>query len=271
MPRKTTARPNRKALTKKTRFEVFKRDKFICQYCGRTATEVVLEVDHIVPVASGGGNDVMNLVTACRDCNAGKLHRELSDDSVIAKQHRQLAELQERREQLEMMIAWRTELESADTEVLTHLIAHIEKAGECYQLNELGRKDVRSWLRTYSYDELITATNIAAEKLLHDSTGLVYNSSWNEYFSLIPRIAKMRRVQVEKPYMKDALYIRGILRNRFRIWKEDQSLALDLIIEAIEKGADIEALMRQAKRTPSFNEWYDAVSAGIDSANHANS
>ena len=40
----------RKSLSKKIRFEVFKRDKFTCQYCGKTAPNVVLEVDHIEPV-----------------------------------------------------------------------------------------------------------------------------------------------------------------------------------------------------------------------------
>ena len=62
----------RKAIPKKVRFEVFKRDKFTCTYCGRKAPDVVLEVDHIIPVAEGGKNDIMNLTTSCRDCNRGK-------------------------------------------------------------------------------------------------------------------------------------------------------------------------------------------------------
>ena len=37
----------RKPIGKKMRFEVFKRDKFTCQYCGRKAPDVILEVDHI--------------------------------------------------------------------------------------------------------------------------------------------------------------------------------------------------------------------------------
>lgn len=44
----------RKPLSKKTRFDVFKRDQFRCQYCGRTPPTVVLEVDHVVPVAENG-------------------------------------------------------------------------------------------------------------------------------------------------------------------------------------------------------------------------
>ena len=67
----------RKALSKKTRFEIFKRDLFTCQYCGATPPDVVLEVDHIMPVAGGGTNDEMNLITSCVDCNRGKGKREL--------------------------------------------------------------------------------------------------------------------------------------------------------------------------------------------------
>lgn len=62
----------RKALSARTRFEVFKRDEFACQYCGRCAPDVVLHVDHIVPVVEGGSNDPINLLTACQDCNGGK-------------------------------------------------------------------------------------------------------------------------------------------------------------------------------------------------------
>lgn len=69
--------PERQALSKKMRFEIFKRDGFTCQYCGRQPPEIVLEVDHIVPVADGGMSDVMNLITSCRPCNQGKGKRRL--------------------------------------------------------------------------------------------------------------------------------------------------------------------------------------------------
>ena len=62
----------RKAISKKTRFEVFKRDGFTCQYCGAHPPQAILHVDHIVPVAEGGGNEDTNLVTACDHCNLGK-------------------------------------------------------------------------------------------------------------------------------------------------------------------------------------------------------
>lgn len=60
------------AVSKRTRFEVFKRDAFQCQYCGRTPPVVVLECDHVTPVAGGGGDEETNLITSCFDCNRGK-------------------------------------------------------------------------------------------------------------------------------------------------------------------------------------------------------
>lgn len=62
----------RVALSKKQRFNVFKRDSFACQYCGATPPGAVLEVDHIHPVSQGGKNSIDNLITACFDCNRGK-------------------------------------------------------------------------------------------------------------------------------------------------------------------------------------------------------
>lgn len=58
------------AVTKRTRFEVLRRDNFTCRYC--RSTEGVLTIDHVTPVALGGTDDPENLVAACRDCNAGK-------------------------------------------------------------------------------------------------------------------------------------------------------------------------------------------------------
>lgn len=57
------------------RFRILRRDKFTCQYCGKspkTDETVVLEVDHIKPLAKGGTWDDGNLVTSCKSCNLGK-------------------------------------------------------------------------------------------------------------------------------------------------------------------------------------------------------
>lgn len=55
------------------------RDKHTCQSCGRKAPEVVLEVDHLLPVAKGGTDDFDNLITSCKDCNRGKYTKLIED------------------------------------------------------------------------------------------------------------------------------------------------------------------------------------------------
>lgn len=62
----------RVAVSKRLRFDVFKRDAFTCQYCGGVPPSVVLHCDHIEPVAGGGTSEIDNLVTACSACNLGK-------------------------------------------------------------------------------------------------------------------------------------------------------------------------------------------------------
>lgn len=86
----------RKAITKKTRFEIFKRDGFKCQYCGAHPPDVVLHVDHIHPVAEGGTNEAENLVTSCEPCNLGKGARLLSvAPKPLADQAKEIAEREE--------------------------------------------------------------------------------------------------------------------------------------------------------------------------------
>lgn len=54
------------------RYWVMKRDKFKCVRCGKTAEHSSLEIDHIVPISSGGRTVKENLRTLCFECNRGK-------------------------------------------------------------------------------------------------------------------------------------------------------------------------------------------------------
>ncbi len=57
-----------------TRFNLFLRDEFCCQYCGRKGD---LTFDHIVPRASGGITSWENVVAACSLCNTKKGSKSL--------------------------------------------------------------------------------------------------------------------------------------------------------------------------------------------------
>jgi 5-methylcytosine-specific restriction endonuclease McrA len=54
-------------IVKLTRKEIFRRDNYTCQYCGRQLSN--LTIDHVIPRHLGGETNWDNLVTACPRCN----------------------------------------------------------------------------------------------------------------------------------------------------------------------------------------------------------
>ena len=55
-----------------TRFNVFLRDRFCCQYCGTGFPTHELTFDHVIPRSKGGRTSWTNVVTACSCCNLAK-------------------------------------------------------------------------------------------------------------------------------------------------------------------------------------------------------
>lgn len=130
----------RKAVSKELRFEVFKRDSFTCQYCGRKAPDVVLHIEHITPVSKGGKNTLMNLVTSCVECNLGKGARTLSDDSSVTKAQKQAELLQDRREQIEMIRDWHLSLVDQSS-------VEVESVNSLYKALTNGEKRIADWYK----------------------------------------------------------------------------------------------------------------------------
>lgn len=60
------------SISRALRYQVLRRDNHACRYCGATAPDVKLTVDHVTPTALGGSDEPANLVTACSACNGGK-------------------------------------------------------------------------------------------------------------------------------------------------------------------------------------------------------
>ncbi len=58
-----------------SRRNVFKRDRFTCQYCGCQPGSNDLTIDHVIPRAQGGTSTWENCVLACVDCNGAKADR----------------------------------------------------------------------------------------------------------------------------------------------------------------------------------------------------
>lgn len=57
---------------KLSRRNVFERDRYTCQYCGRMPPRSELSIDHVTPRSRGGTTTWTNVVLACTDCNARK-------------------------------------------------------------------------------------------------------------------------------------------------------------------------------------------------------
>lgn len=58
-----------------SRRNLFERDGYTCQYCGRTPPRSELSIDHVVPKSRGGTTSWLNVLLACTECNARKRDR----------------------------------------------------------------------------------------------------------------------------------------------------------------------------------------------------
>lgn len=147
--------PKRKSISKKTRFEVFKRDGFVCQYCGSHPPAAILEPDHIDPVVNGGGNEMDNLITACFDCNRGKSAILLS--SVPQSLKDKAAEIAEKELQIrgfqKVMKSKRLRIEDETFEV----IEVYERFNEGFTISESALVSVRKFIEAIGVHAVVDA------------------------------------------------------------------------------------------------------------------
>lgn len=155
-----------RSMGKKKRFDVFRRDQFICQYCGRRPPAVVLEVDHIKPVSEGGSNDDHNLITSCFDCNRGKAAGTLEATPINVAEKAAL--LQERMEQAraydELLAAEREDLDWKAVQI----IDVFETEFEGWTLKDSSRASIIHFLRNLPFVEVRDAMQLACSRMIKD-------------------------------------------------------------------------------------------------------
>lgn len=152
----------RRGLSKRTRFEIFKRDGFECQYCGAHPPQVILHVDHIVAVANGGDNDYDNLLTACQDCNLGKSSKELTDAPISLLER--AAEIQERERQIvgyQQVLASRRQ---RIREEVQHVVELYETFHEGYTLTDRAKLSVQHFVERLGFDDVYQSMEAAHRK-----------------------------------------------------------------------------------------------------------
>jgi len=232
---------SRKNISKKIRFEVFKRDSFTCQYCGDEAPRAVLHVDHINPVAAGGGNEIVNLVTSCSQCNLGKGARKLSDDAAVKRQKQQIDELQSRKEQLEMMSDWRSGLADIAEKELAILLDEIHEIISPHILSEDWHPKLKRILKKHGLSEVVKAVDHSSDYYLRNGA---HEQAVVRMLQNIPKSIKYINDPEEQHL---ARYINGIFRNTLRLdHSEQKELKADLI-EFHKHGGDLKKLREAAK------------------------
>ncbi len=242
----------RKSLSKKIRFEVFKRDSFKCQYCGAEAPEVVLEVDHIDPISKDGADEMVNYITSCRACNAGKSDRRLDDSTTLQKQKAQLNDLNERREQLEMMLQWRQGIREIKDVEVDHVLDAWSEAAPGWSLNEKGVKEVARYVKKYGISKVLDAIDEAKVAYIIVNDGKATSDSVNLAWSKVGGFLRMAALPEDE---RRLYYVKGILRNRLSYVPYDVMKALT---EALRGGVPVDAMELEAKHTrnwTAFQTW----------------
>ena len=259
MTERRSDKPCRSAISKTVRFEVFKRDSFQCRYCGASAPDVLLQIDHIKPVAGGGNNEITNLITACAACNAGKKDRPLDDSTVIKKKKAQLNELHERREQLEMMMEWAESLQDLKGQCVSSLADYWAELAPGYVLNDQGLLSIKKWLRRFQFAEITHAMGIAADQYLEfQDDGTVTKESWECAFDKVPGICGVVRDSESDPDLRELFYIRGIVQNKCAD-HFDKEECLELLRGARECDVPLQKLRQSAYRVKSWTHFKEIV------------
>ena len=158
------------SMSKRLRFNVFKRDDFQCQYCGRRSPDVILEVDHIVPRKEGGGDDIENLVTSCFECNRGKGSDPLSKKKMHRDIRKDLKLQKEREEQLREYYKHKKKIDSIKEKAIDRVeIVMFEHEGK-KEFTSKGRASIKQFLTNgFTAEDIISAWYISIDKLPYRS------------------------------------------------------------------------------------------------------
>lgn len=238
----------RKNLSKSVRFEVFKRDSFKCQYCGKSAPDVVLEVDHIIPVSKGGDNDISNLITACFDCNRGKIDKKLTDKQSAKLQKEELDKLNARREQLEMIAKWRKELLNLTNDAIDKIIEIVNEE-YCLDLHltDCGRRNFSKRIKKYGFQETLESTLIAFERYNDIETA----------FSKINGILYNRKIDRENPEQAMINKIVNIAKKKFDYFNIKK--AYFIVNDTYNLCPDLDIIAKRTLLCTTWSEWKESM------------
>ena len=158
----------RTSISKKTRFEIFKRDDFRCSYCGKTPPQVVLEIDHITPVSGGGDNDHNNLLTSCFDCNRGK--GAIALERITPGMEENLEILKEKEAQLKEYKRFIVKVKKRETKEIDDICDIFETAFPGKTMADRFKQvSMKTFIKALPFNEIEDAMVIASTRIHRDA------------------------------------------------------------------------------------------------------
>jgi hypothetical protein len=260
---RTNQSSNKKdTIPKKLRFEVFKRDSFTCIYCGRRPPEVVLHADHRIPEAGGGETTILNLVTSCLDCNLGKGATPLDDHAFVAKHHDNAAEMQERREQLQMIADWYHELSQHHDDLQQAIDAFFNRRVPGRGIAQSPLQKIARFAEKHQAVDCVfdAIADLAAENVSFEEPGKATKDCAEYIVSRLEHVARNKLALKGLPLVQkeesQARYLFGILRNKSRTGELPHSVRFyEIVNDILASGHTIAELTHAAKESRGFKHW----------------
>ena len=269
----------RKPISQSLRFDVLEKDNFACQYCGAKATDdnVLLEIDHIVPVSQGGGNNIENLTTSCKKCNMGKGVKKLGAKKRLTLRQKEIRELEQKREQLEAYIKSRLN-KTEEIKPLIDYINHIIKINTGFGFT-VSDYAINKFLCLYKkldkeeFVEVIENTDFPNIKSSQDISKKEEEARDNANWFIVNIELNLKKSIKKKKQGVVSLsgYLRGILKNRTTGWEDVWEISKDIsnILRPIQAREDKikileEKLIPMAKEIPQ-NEDYTSWTRVLNS------
>lgn len=182
------------AVSKSVRFEVFARDVFTCQYCGQRPPDAILECDHIHPQSKGGGDEIVNLITSCYDCNRGKRAKVISE--VAPRPDADLAFLKVQQEMAEVRRFLKAKQKLDALQKRAQRVLQ-ETWGEYLTQTIPNSRVLTPWINTYGVEEVERSIKIATIAYASGRFGFEEDRAFNKLLPYIGAILRNRRTDKE--------------------------------------------------------------------------
>lgn len=241
----------RKPISPSLRFDVLEKDNFTCQYCGAKSVDdnVLLEVDHIVPVSKGGDNNIENLITSCKKCNIGKSAKKLGAKKRLTLRQKEIKDLEQRREQQEMYLKSRLNKKKESEPLVNHINYLCNKYNLNRKLSSYGENNIFTLYKKIGFEQMVNLIEDNEHYLYTDSENL--EDKENVMNTFMDKIEEGGNKLYKKQNYKEGVgnlsaYFVGIVKNRTEDWKEwEVSSDLINLLKPLDKDNKIELLKQK--------------------------